>query len=90
MLATLIGTWLGVIAATLSGTARTTGLLSFSLFTYAAPEYWIGILLILVFAMAIPLFPAGQQITPGTTSTPGSPRPPTSPSTWCGRSPRSC
>jgi peptide/nickel transport system permease protein len=65
LLATLIGTWLGVIAATRRGTRSDTGLLGFSLFTYAAPEYWIGIILILLFAVAIPLFPAGQQVTPG-------------------------
>ena len=40
-------------------------LLGFSLFTYAAPEYWIGIILILLFAVWLPLFPAGQQVTPG-------------------------
>ena len=45
--------------------APTTALLGFSLFTYAAPEYWIGIILILLFAVAMPLFPAGQQVTPG-------------------------
>ena len=41
------------------------GLLGFSLFTYAAPEYWIGMILILLFAVEIPLFPAGLQTTPG-------------------------
>ncbi len=40
-------------------------LLGFSLFTYAAPEYWIGIILILVFAVWIPILPAGQQVSPG-------------------------
>ena len=65
LLATLFGTWLGVIAATRRGKATDDSLLGFSLFTYAAPEYWIGIILILVFAVAIPLFPAGQQMTPG-------------------------
>jgi peptide/nickel transport system permease protein len=65
LFATLLGTWLGVIAATRRGTATDDSLLGFSLFTYAAPEYWIGIILILLFAVAIPLFPAGQQITPG-------------------------
>ena len=65
LLATLLGTWLGVIAATRRGTASDDSLLGFSLFTYAAPEYWIGIILILLFAVAIPLFPAGQQMTPG-------------------------
>ncbi len=65
LLATVIGAWLGVVAATRRGKKADDGLLGFSLFTYAAPEYWIGIILILVFAVAIPIFPAGQQVTPG-------------------------
>ena len=65
LFATLLGTWLGVIAATRRGTATDDGLLGFSLFTYSAPEYWIGLLLILLFAVAIPIFPAGLQVTPG-------------------------
>lgn len=63
--ATLLGSWLGVIAATRRGKKTDDGLLSFSLFTYAAPEYWIGIILILVFAVWIPIFPAGLQMSPG-------------------------
>jgi peptide/nickel transport system permease protein len=65
LLATLLGTWLGIVAATRRGTRTDGSLLGFSLFTYAAPEYWIGIILILVFAVAIPIFPAGLQMTPG-------------------------
>lgn len=65
LLATLIGSWLGVIAATRRGKKADDGLLGFSLFTYAAPEYWIGIILILVFAVWLPILPAGQQMTPG-------------------------
>ena len=65
LLATLIGAWMGVRAATKRGTKTDDGLLGFSLFTYAAPEYWIGIILILLFAVAWPIFPAGQQVTPG-------------------------
>jgi peptide/nickel transport system permease protein len=65
LLATLIGSWLGVVAATRRGKRADDGLLGFSLFTYAAPEYWIGIILILVFAVWIPIFPAGLQMTPG-------------------------
>lgn len=67
LIATIAGAWLGVIAATRRGRRTDDGLLSFSLFTYAAPEYWIGILLVLLFAVALPIFPAGQQMTPGTT-----------------------
>jgi peptide/nickel transport system permease protein len=65
LLATLIGAWMGVVAATRRGTKTDDGFLGFSLFTYAAPEYWIGIILILVFAVWIPIFPAGLQMTPG-------------------------
>jgi peptide/nickel transport system permease protein len=63
--ATLLGSWLGVIAATKRGKKTDDSLLSFSLFTYSAPEYWIGIILILVFAVWIPIFPAGLQMSPG-------------------------
>jgi peptide/nickel transport system permease protein len=65
LLATLIGAWMGVIAATRRGKAADDGLLGFSLFTYAAPEYWIGIILILVLAVWLKVLPAGQQMTPG-------------------------
>ena len=65
LIATLLGGWMGVKAATKRGKRTDDGLLGFSLFTYSAPEYWIGIILILVFAVAIPIFPAGQQVTPG-------------------------
>jgi peptide/nickel transport system permease protein len=65
LLATLIGSWLGVVAATRRGRKTDDSLLGFSLFTYAAPEYWIGIILILVFAVWIPILPAGLQMTPG-------------------------
>lgn len=64
-LATLIGSWLGVVAATRRGRPTDNRLLGFSTFTYAAPEYWIGILLILLFAWWVPILPAGQQVTPG-------------------------
>ena len=65
VLATLLGTWLGIVAATRRGKRTDDGLLGFSLFTYSAPEYWLGVILILVFAVAIPIFPAGLQVTPG-------------------------
>jgi peptide/nickel transport system permease protein len=65
LLATAIGAWLGVVAATRRGRKTDDSLLGFSLFTYAAPEYWIGIILILALAVWIPIFPAGQQVSPG-------------------------
>ena len=79
---------MGVVAATKRGKKTDEGFLGFSLFTYAAPEYWVGIILILVLAVAIPIFPAGQQVTPGWSSRAGSRRRSTSPITWCCRRPR--
>jgi peptide/nickel transport system permease protein len=65
LLATLIGSWMGVVAATRRGKKTDDGLLGFSLFTYAAPEYWIGIILILIFGVWLEVLPAGLQMTPG-------------------------
>ena len=65
LFATLIGSWMGVVAATRRGKRADKRLLDFSLVTYSAPEYWIGILLILLFAVWIPVLPAGQQVDPG-------------------------
>jgi peptide/nickel transport system permease protein len=65
ILAVVIGTWLGGVAASRRGQATDRRLTAFSLITYSAPEFWIGLLLILVLAVAVPIYPAGQQITPG-------------------------
>ncbi len=65
LIATLLGSWMGVVAATRRGQRTDNGFLGFSLFTYASPEYWIGIILILVFAVWLPIFPSGLQETPG-------------------------
>ena len=57
LLAVLVGTFLGVIAA-----RNPNGLLShivtvLALFGYAAPVFWTGIMLLILFASWIPLFP---------------------------------
>lgn len=64
--AVVAGTWLGVLAA-----QRPLGMLSqfvsvLSLLGYSAPVFWTGIVLILVFASWIPLFPAQGMIDPRT------------------------
>jgi len=65
IIATILGSWMGVKAATRRGQRTDNTLLGFNLLTYAAPEYWIGILLILMFAVWIPILPSGLQMTPG-------------------------
>jgi peptide/nickel transport system permease protein len=64
--AVVAGTMLGVLAA-----QRPTGILSqfvsvLSLLGYSAPVFWTGIVLILVFASWIPLFPAQGMTDPRT------------------------
>lgn len=60
-----IGIVLGVIAAWKSGSKIDTSILSFSLATTSTPVFWIGMLLLLLFAFDLPLFPLGGGITPG-------------------------
>ena len=62
LLAVLAGTFLGVLSA-----RKPNGLLNhfvtfFSLAGYAAPVFWTGLMLILLFASAIPLFPVSGMI----------------------------
>lgn len=64
--AVVVGTMLGVLAA-----QRPRGILSqlvsvLSLLGYSAPVFWTGVVLILVFASWIPLFPAQGMIDPRT------------------------
>jgi len=62
LVAVLAGTFLGVLSA-----RKPNGLLNhfvtfFSLAGYAAPVFWTGLMLILLFASAIPLFPVSGMI----------------------------
>ena len=65
VLAVLLGTLMGVVAA-----LRPQGLFShvvtmFSLLGYATPVFWLGMIILLAFALHIPLFPAyGLQSVP--------------------------
>ncbi|GAS83720.1 nickel ABC transporter permease [Paenibacillus amylolyticus] len=63
LLATLvtivIGLFTGVIAATKPGSARDHASMAFSLFGISMPVFWLGIILILLFAYYIPILPSG-------------------------------
>ena len=63
--ATVIGTLIGIWGAWRRGSAVDTGLLGFGLVTYAMPEFWLGMLLILGFAVALDWFPTAFMSTPG-------------------------
>jgi peptide/nickel transport system permease protein len=63
--ATVIGTLMGIWGAWRRGSVVDTSLLGFGLVTYAMPEFWLGLLLILLFAVALDWFPTSFMSTPG-------------------------
>lgn len=69
LLASLIGPWMGMIAGWHRGKARDHALTQGSVVLYSMPEFWLGMLLIGLVAVAWPVFPTGLQGTPGSTAT---------------------
>lgn len=65
ILAALIGSWLGVVAASRRGSGRDTGVTQGSLLLYSMPEFWLGMILIWLFAVTFNLFPTGLKTDPG-------------------------
>jgi peptide/nickel transport system permease protein len=65
--ATVIGMLMGIWGAWRRGSAVDTSLLGFGLVTWAMPEFWLGMLLILGFAVALDWFPTAFMTTPGLT-----------------------
>jgi peptide/nickel transport system permease protein len=65
ILAALIGSWLGVVAASRRGSGRDTGITQGSLLLYSMPEFWLGMILIWLFAVTLSLFPTGLKTDPG-------------------------
>jgi peptide/nickel transport system permease protein len=65
ILAALIGSWLGVIAASRRGTKRDGAITQGSLVLYSMPEFWLGMVLIWLFAATVPFFPTGLKSDPG-------------------------
>jgi peptide/nickel transport system permease protein len=63
--AIVIGTLIGIWGAWRRGSVADTSLLGFGLVTYAMPEFWLGLLLILFFAVALDWFPTAFMSTPG-------------------------
>lgn len=62
--AIILGVTLGAIAGWLSGTKFDTFILTTSVTMYSIPTFALGIILLLVFAYAISIFPLGGIVTP--------------------------
>jgi peptide/nickel transport system permease protein len=63
--ATAIGIALGIWGAWRRGTAADTSTLGFALVTYSMPEFWLGMLLIMLFSVALGIFPTSFMSTFG-------------------------
>jgi peptide/nickel transport system permease protein len=65
ILSAIIGTWLGVVAASRRGSFTDTGITQGSLILYSMPEFWLGMILIWLLAVTVGLFPTGLKSNPG-------------------------
>ena len=62
VLAIVIGTVLGVVAARKPNGATSHAVTLLALFGYSAPVFWTGIMLIILFCSIVPIFPVGGMI----------------------------
>lgn len=65
----VIGMLMGVYAAWRRGGLFDTGSLAFSLFFYAMPTFWLGMMLIVLLSKMVPVFPPDSAMTYGETFT---------------------
>jgi peptide/nickel transport system permease protein len=68
--ATVIGILLGIWGAWRRGTLADTTTLGFALVTYSMPEFWLGMLLIMLFSVALGIFPTSFMSTFGMQNAP--------------------
>jgi peptide/nickel transport system permease protein len=69
VLSTVFGIFSGIVAGWRRGSARDHGLTSFSMITYAMPEFWLGMLLLIAFGVLLGWFPIGGITNPSSTAT---------------------
>ncbi len=67
VLSTLIGTYLGMVAAWHRGRIRDYVITLSTLFVRSLPVFWVGMLLLLFFSYRLGWFPTGGATTPGAT-----------------------
>jgi peptide/nickel transport system permease protein len=69
VLSTVLGVLFGISAGWRRGSAADHGLTSFSMITYAMPEFWLGMLLLIAFAVLLDWFPIGGISNPSSGAT---------------------
>ncbi len=68
-LAMIIGIAIGIRAGWRRRSRFDVGATTFSMFTYSVPDFWLGMLMLGVFAVQLGLFPTGGITDPGSTAT---------------------
>lgn len=68
-LSMLVGVWIGIRAGWRRRSGFDIGSTTFSMLTYAVPDFWLGMLALGVFSVQLGLFPSGGMEDSGTTAT---------------------
>ena len=69
ILSALIGTLLGIVAAWRRNTWKDHTITSGTMVFYSMPDFWLGMLLLVGFAVVLPVFPVGGIVAAGSTAT---------------------
>lgn len=65
----VIGTVMGIVAAWRRNTWKDHAITSGTMVFYSMPDFWLGMLLLVGFAVVIPIFPVGGMVDPGSNQT---------------------
>jgi peptide/nickel transport system permease protein len=65
----LIGTLLGIVAAWRRNTWKDHSITSGTMVFYSMPDFWLGMLLLVAFAVVWPIFPVGGMVDAGSSAT---------------------
>lgn len=69
LVATVVGVLFGIYAGWRRGSRFDVGSTTFSMFTYSVPDFWLGMLLLVVFSVQLGWFPTGGFEDSGSTAT---------------------
>jgi peptide/nickel transport system permease protein len=69
LLSTIFGVLIGIAAAWKRGSPTDYASTSFTMATYAMPDFWLGMLLLVTMAVSLGLFPVGGITDPGSSAT---------------------
>jgi peptide/nickel transport system permease protein len=68
MISMVVGIWMGIRSGWRRGSKFDRGSMFFSLILYSMPEFWLGMLLLLLFSTALGWFPVGGRVSTSVSS----------------------